>query len=322
MRSGAPADHTGYFHETAFYGSDEELVAIAAPFVEGGLAAGEPTLVALGARNADLLRRALGARDGLEFLPAGDQYARPARAIATYRELLAGYVARGAEQIRVIGDVPHPGTGAHWQPWLRYEAAVSTALEDFPLWGLCPYDLRITPPEVLADVERLHPHVVAADRSHRRSEQFADPASYVLDRLRDAAGVPASEVVHPMLVLDDVTSPGAVRRALRAVASEVRLDAARVDDLVMAGSEVVTNALLHGDPPVDVRAWADGGEVVVQVTDRGQGFIDPLIGLLAAPLGSEGGYGLWVAHQVCDRVDLDLREDGFAVRLVMAAPSS
>ena len=50
MRSGAAAGHPGYFHETAFYGSDDEFVDIVAPFVRDGIAAGEPTVVACGPR--------------------------------------------------------------------------------------------------------------------------------------------------------------------------------------------------------------------------------------------------------------------------------
>jgi hypothetical protein len=35
VRTGAAAGHRGYFHETAFYSSDEEFLAIVVPFLEG-----------------------------------------------------------------------------------------------------------------------------------------------------------------------------------------------------------------------------------------------------------------------------------------------
>jgi hypothetical protein len=41
----------------------------------------------------------------VEFLTGGDVYARPAAAIQSYRRLLAGHVARGAGQIRIIGEL-------------------------------------------------------------------------------------------------------------------------------------------------------------------------------------------------------------------------
>lgn len=318
-RSGAASGHAGYYHETAFYGSDEELLAVTMPFLEGGRSAGEPTLVTLNDRNTALVRAALDDHDGIDFLPAVDQYARPTHAIASYRAILSGYVAAGAIQIRVVGDVPHPGTGADWPAWLRYEAAVTRALDDFPLWGLCPYDTRITPDDVLEDVGRLHPHVATTDGDHHTNDRFDDPVSYVRSRLR---GRPHTlEAAAPAVALDDVVAPAAVRRAVVAVAADTLLDDRRVDDLVMSASEVVTNALRHGQTPVDVRIWADAGAVVCQVVDRGSGPADPLVGLLAPPEGSEGGYGLWVANHVCDRVDLDVADEGFAVRLVMEAPA-
>src|SRR5690349_7058792 len=51
---------TGFFHETAFYGSDDDFLAHAVPFLEDGLRAGEPSVVACTESNASLLRAALG----------------------------------------------------------------------------------------------------------------------------------------------------------------------------------------------------------------------------------------------------------------------
>ena len=47
MRTGAAAGHRGYFHETAFYSSAEEFLAIVVPFRQGALKAGEPAVAAL-----------------------------------------------------------------------------------------------------------------------------------------------------------------------------------------------------------------------------------------------------------------------------------
>jgi len=45
MRTGAAAGHTGYYHEAVCYGSDDDLLAVTLPFLLGGVAAGEPTVV-------------------------------------------------------------------------------------------------------------------------------------------------------------------------------------------------------------------------------------------------------------------------------------
>lgn len=118
MRTGAAAGHQGYFHEAVRYDSDEEFLAVVVPFLRGGIEAGEPTFVALGERTADLVRRALPAGSGVEFLSGSGMYARPTAAIRSYRRLLADRTAAGAAQIRIIGELPPsrsapPGTGGH-----------------------------------------------------------------------------------------------------------------------------------------------------------------------------------------------------------------
>ena len=83
-RSGPAAGQHGYFHETAFYGSDDEFVSIVEPFLRDGIEAGEPTLVTCGPANTALLQRAVGANSGVAFVPADDRYRSPAApAVAT-----------------------------------------------------------------------------------------------------------------------------------------------------------------------------------------------------------------------------------------------
>ena len=76
MRTGAASGTEGHFHETAFYGSDEEFLAIVVPFLTDGVAAGEPTLVSLGEANNQLICSALGKNSGISFVPRGEQYSR------------------------------------------------------------------------------------------------------------------------------------------------------------------------------------------------------------------------------------------------------
>lgn len=315
MRSGAAVGHAGYFHETAFYGSDGELLDVVVPFLEGGRAAGEPTLVALDRRNTALVRGAMDV-DGIRFLPGAGQYDRPAATIRAYRHMLAGLVAAGAEQIRVVGDVPHPGSGAPWQGWARYEAVVNHAYDAFPLWGLCPYDTRTTPADVLEEVALLHQHVATPDGGHTRNDRYVDPASHLAAR----GSGPADPLLEgpPAFDLRDPTSQDA-RIAVAALG--VPLERGTIEDLVAATSEVVSNALRHGRPPVRVRGWVGPDRVVVLVHDGGGGPADPFVGLLQPDRDpASGGLGLWIAHQLCSEVALSSDDDGFDVLLVAGAP--
>ncbi len=110
------------------------------------------------------------------------------------------------------------------------------------------------------------------------------------------------------------------RRARHAISSFLEsspLDDLAGQDLVGAVSEVVTNAQLHGRPPVRVRAWLADDEVVVTVVDHGEGpDDDDELGVQPVARGpGEGGLGLWLAGQLCHDLSLGHTPYGFAVRL-------
>jgi anti-sigma regulatory factor (Ser/Thr protein kinase) len=313
VRSGAAADHDGYYHETAFYDSDDDFIDIVAPFVSKGVAAGEPTIVACGDRNTGLLQSAVGDA-GVSYLPGADLYGRPGPTIRTYRAMFDELLAGGAGQIRVIGDVPHPGVGTSWHGWLRYEAAANKAFSEYPLWGLCPYDTRTTPEAVLADVSRLHPHVADRDGGHHHNDLFVDPADFVLDH--PTAKGPPGDRRQPVLAFTEPTA-GDVRSAIRNLAAGV-LSQAETDSILVAASEAVLNAYAHGVSPVEVQLWSDHHGLVIDVADRGPGPADPLVGLLPPIRTEPGGRGLWIVNQLCSDVEIHYG-DGFRIQLRMTA---
>ena len=313
MRTGAAAGHRGYLHEAICYDSDEHLLAVVVPFLLGGVAAGEPTLVALGERNAGLVRAALPVDAPVVFLAGGEVYARPAGAIRSYQQLLQRHVAEGAEQIRIIGEVPLDSLGATWDWWANYESAINHAYDDFPLWSMCAYDTRTTPAPVLADVLRTHPRTALPDGGHRRNEQYTDPEVFLLEN-RAAEPDPLQRSVAPL----DLTpvSPGHARQVVRD-ANQGRLSDDDLEALIVAVSEVVTNAYRYGRPPVRLRLWAGTDRIVVSVEDGGAGPKDPFAGLLPASSEFSAGLGLWIAHQSCSHVHMQRGPDGFGIRLTV-----
>ena len=106
-----------------------------------------------------------------------------------------------------------------------------------------------------------------------------------------------------------------------ALAATTTLDRETIDGLVVGVSEALANAIRHGRPPVEFRAWAAPERVLVVVRDRGSGPSDPYAGYL--PRRGEqvdSGLGLWITRQVCSRVTLSQTPEGFAVRLVAGTP--
>ncbi|MFD1151972.1 anti-sigma factor RsbA family regulatory protein [Saccharothrix hoggarensis] len=310
MRSGAAQGHVGYFHEAAFYGSDDDFRSVVVPFLDGGVAAGEPVVVACHAANERLIRDAVADPSAIVFLHGDEHYERPTEAILALRKLFAEYA--GAPQIRVMGDVPHPGVGASWDWWARYEVSITEVFAEVPVWGLCPYDLRTAPPRVVADVLSAHPHVVAPDGAHVPNESYR--SSWTWPEVPPTgleADPPLVELVDP--------APAEARRAVTAACAGARLSRDEVDDIVYAASEAVTNAQCHGVPPVRVRVWAGPTSVLVAVTDRGEGPRSPVAGLVPTDLTTTAGVGLWLTHRTCREVLMGRDAEGYTIRLTVGA---
>ncbi|XVU28315.1 anti-sigma factor RsbA family regulatory protein [Actinoplanes sp. CA-054009] len=313
MRSGAAAGHQGCFHEAAFYDSDQAFLDVVVPFLVGGLEAGEPVVASFSRHHRALVTEALGPGNGIRHVDTELQYARPASAIDRYRRMLRGYGNAGPGQVRLTGEVPHPGVGVPWEWWARYEAAVNRAFEDFPVWGLCPYDTRIIPDQVLEDVRRTHPYV-AEGAEHAVNPGFVAPETFLAGRR--AAWRDPLENGPPVATFHD-PFPAQVRAAITRVGRSTSLPENDVRGLVLGASEAVSNAILHGAPPVTVRLWAAPERMVVAVTDTGDGPDAPFVGLFpTSAAAARGGLGLWLAFQACGLVTLGHGPDGFTIRLV------
>jgi anti-sigma regulatory factor (Ser/Thr protein kinase) len=90
---------------------------------------------------------------------------------------------------------------------------------------------------------------------------------------------------------------------------------------MIGASEALANAVRHGRPPVELRAWAAPNRVLVVVGERSNGPRDPLRRVPAeAGEQVDSGLGLWIIRQVCSRVTLTKTPDGFTVRLVAGVP--
>jgi anti-sigma regulatory factor (Ser/Thr protein kinase) len=312
MRTGAARGHVGHYHEAGFYGSDAEFAALIVPFAEEGIAAGEPVIIGYDDRKSGLLRSWLTDPSAVEFIGDKGLYATPARAIATYRRLFEFHVAMGAGQIRIAGDVPHPGNGGRFEGWDRYESAVNTVWQDFPVWGRCLYNTTTAPQVVLDAVERTHPRIISPTGQRRASGRYQNALGfeglpYAPDPLEDTP--PLAELVN---------RPAADARHALARIGPSRIPATTLDDLLIGVSEAVSNALRHGRPPATVRIWATAGRIVVTVHDTGRGPADHLAGLVPAPSHTPDhrpGLGLWVTHQLDIGVTLRHTDHGFTVRL-------
>ena len=310
MRTGAARGQAGHFHEAGFYGSDIEFRALIVPFAEEGIAAGEPVIIGYDNRKNALVHSWLTDPSAVTFLADKSLYATPSRAIATYRRLFEFHAAKGARQIRITGELPHLGNGGSFDGWDRYEAAVNTVWDDFPVWGLCLYDTVTAPAAVLAVAARTHPSIVSPSGTHRANDRFQGASEF------EALPFAPDPLEQTRPMIEQVDRSAAEARQALAQIGRGRVADAILEDLSIGVTVAVSNALAHGRGPVTVRFWATPDRIVITVHDQGRGPADPLAGLVPTPTNSaQPGLGLWLIHQLDIDVALKHSDDGFTVRL-------
>jgi two-component sensor histidine kinase len=105
----------------------------------------------------------------------------------------------------------------------------------------------------------------------------------------------------------------AARRAVQTVLSETSPSVSSSAVLLM--SELVTNALMHGDPPVSASIDRRLTDVRISVSDAGRD--SPFV----RPRPDEtGGYGLRIVDSLCERWGCDFSKSGKTVWCEVALP--
>jgi anti-sigma regulatory factor (Ser/Thr protein kinase) len=113
----------------------------------------------------------------------------------------------------------------------------------------------------------------------------------------------------------DVESVRIARTGVREWLEAHRLVPDRADDLLVAITELATNAVRAARTAMEVRAWATPEAVFVEVTDDGAGF-DPSIPHTARELDplAERGRGLFLVASLADECTIESGPNGTIVR--------
>jgi anti-sigma regulatory factor (Ser/Thr protein kinase) len=306
LHSNAPS----YLHQVGFYDSDEAFSNLICPFALGGIEAGEPVVLRTTRTRWTCSVVGSPTHRASPTSPIRDRTPRRPGPSSPGARWSKGTLPRALHGCGSPATFPIRGTVAPYAGWDRYEAALDAAMGDLPVWAPCLYDTRIAPPEVVDAAKRLHHRVLDSDGTHQPNHSFE-----AVRKLTDFFSPPPDplEQTAPAVELIDPT-PAQVRATVRQLSTGL-LRLGQAQDLVLAASEAVTNALIHGVAPVTVRIWIGEDRVVVVVHDEGEGPADPLVGLLPrTDEGTSSGRGLWIAHQL----DIDVAlfaVTGFTARL-------
>ncbi|WP_426513884.1 ATP-binding protein [Dactylosporangium sp. McL0621] len=273
-----------HHHAVLLYDDADELRAAVADRADG-------ELVVLACR-PEHNRLLAAACPGALLQPRPETFRRPVAVLAAVRRLLRHPDRRPGAPVRYVAEPDHGTTAGDWARAATYDAACDVALAGEPMTTVSAYPRAGTPAEVLSG------------RVHTTPDG---------DAPRPDPGVPPVRLLSGSRDRYDI---GPVRaRAAEALAG---LPTLIRTDFVAALNEVLTNAYLHGRPPVDVTVWLTADRVEGRVTDRGPGFDDPLAGYRPGSGGTRTGSGLWLARQACDDVDAWPAPEGFTVRLATA----
>jgi anti-sigma regulatory factor (Ser/Thr protein kinase) len=307
----APLD---FEHLALLYRGSDAFMAETGAFIEAGLTAREPALVAVPGSKIEPMRTMLdGACARVDFLDMNELGRNPGRIIPAVRNWVD---TRGADahghahaRCRFIGEPIWPGRSAtEVVEATRHEALINLAFADAAVTILCPYDTAGLDPSVLADAERTHPHLMCGGVGYA-SDHYAEPRD-----LWRAQDWPLPEPAQDPATLEFSFDLAAVREFATTQLRRAGVAESRLPDLVLAVNEAATNALIHGGGSCQLRIWPDGRRVVCEVTDHGI-LDEPLAGRRRPEPELPSGRGVWLMNQLCDLVELRPTDTGTAVRL-------
>jgi anti-sigma regulatory factor (Ser/Thr protein kinase) len=172
---------------------------------------------------------------------------------------------------------------------------------------VCPYDARVLPESIVQSAAQTHPHSMGDGR--HESPHYDDPEHLVRALTPEPAPLPDLRTL-PL----DAAARG-FREQLLSTMAAAGVPRPQADGLILAASEVLSNALRHGDGPPLLRVGVVDESFVCEISDRGPGLDDPLAGYLPPKPDQQDRAGLWVARQLTTRLDLISSADGLTVRL-------
>jgi anti-sigma regulatory factor (Ser/Thr protein kinase) len=303
----------GFLHEALLYSGDDGFLAGSVPFIIQAVEAGEPVLAMVSTEKIELLREPLGGHWAeVRFADMEEIGSNPARILPAWKAFVDAECDIG-RPVRGIGEPISAGRGPdEIAECLRHEALLNLAFADGPPWRLlCPYDVERLESSVIAEAKRAHPTV------RRDGDRYATPDYRDVREIARPFDAKLSE--HPAgahVMAFGERDLASIRRAVGGEAASFGLEAERADDLVLAVDEVVTNSLRHGGGGGILLIWHTADALVCEVRDTGR-IGDPLVGRERPGRDQTSGFGVWLANQLCDLVQIRTLPGGSVVRMHM-----
>ncbi|MCP2250472.1 MEDS domain-containing protein [Lentzea aerocolonigenes] len=310
--------HPAFLHQGCFYGSDAEFLAMAVPFVLGGLRSDEPVLVATTPANLELLHAEIGQEAEVDYVEREHLGLRPPqRATAIHRYWSRHHSPATSRAVRVLSEPEWTDRPAREvSAWQRMEAALNVVLADTQIWMICPYDTRTTSPHIVDDARRTHPECVVGHRVEP-SSLFMRPEEFARSHVEP---MPPAAAEGLFRFEGDLT---AVRRyALRAAARLLRSDDAAAGMFGIAVGEAVEYLDSQGVERAAVWLRPAAGRIVCTLhSDEPLACVPTFLGYRPPDVVREPGDGLWLTNQICEWLDVTSDASGCTIELAMPGDS-
>jgi hypothetical protein len=308
-----------FVHQACRYGSDEEFVSVAVPFIRDGLAAGEAVLATTSAANLDLLDQSLG-DDARHVDVAESAYfgRRPPQRVAAFHRYWRENASRG--RVRILAEPMWLG----WAPleinaWVRMEAGLNVVLAGAPVSMICPYDTRVLRPDIAASALNTHP-LLAEPGGTRPSPEYTDPEGFAA--ACEAAAAPAPPPDDAAVFEHDTRQPRALREFAAEQARRHDLDGERAELFVFAVHELAAYLSQESAGRAVIRIWPGMGTLDCELEVPGGRLPDPFAGYRPPDDDARPDDRLWIARQLCDSLEIRRTESGVAARLAFAGARS
>jgi hypothetical protein len=300
-----------YRHEAFLWNRRADFVEGLVSFIQDGVDAGEPVMVAATPEHEKWLSDGLGPRtSSVHFVDVTQLGRNPAHIIPACNQFLQEWSGFG-RPARAVGEALWEGRRPEEVAESQlHEALMNLAIDpDIPFWVVCPYDAAHLDSDVLAEVGRSHPALTTSDSYQgSRSYRGHDHAQAMF-----AADLPP--VDGPVTVID-VTQAGLAAAAetvtLQAASGNLRSD--QVVGLTHAIRRLVEESLTRDARQLTLRIWDRADVLVCEMADTTV-IHDLLAGRRPPPTPDDDA--LWLANQLCDLVQVRSRDSGTNVRLHM-----
>jgi anti-sigma regulatory factor (Ser/Thr protein kinase) len=307
MTAPPPAGSVPRFeHPAFFYRSHRDYLTTILRFLHSGLAADEPTMVAVPTGNLAMLEMALGGdATRIEMHDMTVAGRNPGRLIGG---VLLDFVQRHrGDRLRIVGEPIWASRDATEYPaCVQHEALINDAFDGVDATILCPYNTSELPPRMIMDAKRTHPVLWTDTERWASAEYDKDAADEFTTPLPPVPLSALTTSIYP-------AEPGGSRRFTASFALAVGLDVERIADAVLAVDELVSNTITHGGGYGQLAAWTDERRAVFEVSDAGY-IDDRLAGRRLVDPTAAGGRGLALVHAHSDLVRMFSSPKGTAVR--------